>query len=99
MDIGNKNYEKEINLSLEQKKYFFSRLNVIEGQVRGIKQMIDEDRKCDDILVQLSAVNNSLKSVGIKLIKHHLDTCVVENIKQDKKEVLDDVIDLFARID
>lgn len=99
MDAGNKSYEKKINLSAQQKKYFSSRLNVIEGQIRGIKQMINEDRKCDEILVQLSAVNHSLKSVGTKLIKHHLDTCVVRDIKENKKDVMDDVIDLFARID
>lgn len=99
MDVEDKNCEEEINLSSEQKKYFSSRLNVIEGQIRGIKQMIEENRKCDDILVQLSAVNNSLKSVGTKLIKHHLDTCVVRAIKEDKEDVMDNVIDLFARID
>ncbi len=99
MTSENQNDKKENNLSMEQKKYFFSRLNVIEGQVRGIKQMIEENRKCDDILVQLSAVNNSLKSVGIKLIRNHLDTYVIHDMKEDKKEVIDEVIDLFSRID
>lgn len=99
MDVANKTYEKEINLSEQQKKYFSSRLNVIEGQIRGIKQMINEDRKCDDILVQLSAVNHSLKSVGKKLIKNHLDTCVIRDIKEDKENVMDDIIDLFSKID
>ena len=82
----------------EDKKYLTMRLNVIEGQIRGIKQMIDEDRYCDEILMQLSAVNNSLKSVGTKLLKDHLDTCVVHDIKNDKKEVMDDVMALFARL-
>ena len=82
----------------EEKKYFTSRLNVIEGQIRGIKQMIEEERYCDEILVQLSAVNNSLKSVGTKLLKNHLETCVVNDIKNDNLDILDDVMDLFSRL-
>lgn len=83
---------------LEDKKYLTMRLNVIEGQIRGIKQMIEENRYCDEILMQLSAVNNSLKSVGTKLLKNHLDTCVIYDIKHDRKEVMDDVMALFARL-
>ena len=48
----------------EDKKYLKNRLKTIEGQVRGISGMIDEDRYCDDILIQISAINNSLKSLG-----------------------------------
>ena len=60
--------------------------------------MIEEERYCDEILVQLSAVNNSLKSVGTKLLKNHLETCVVNDIKNDNLDILDDVMDLFSRL-
>ena len=82
----------------EEKKSLIRRLNVIEGQVKGIKQMIEEDRYCDDILIQISAVNKSLKSLGYEMLKSHLATCVVEDIKNDKLEVIDDVIDLFEKL-
>lgn len=98
MKVNCKNCPKRKARTEEEKKYFTSRLNVIEGQIRGIKQMIEEERYCDEILVQLSAVNNSLKSVGTKLLKNHLETCVVNDIKNDNLDILDDVMDLFSRL-
>lgn len=74
------------------------RLKVVEGQVRGIIQMIDDDRYCSDVLIQLSAVENSLKSIGVEILKSHLSTCVVEDIKNDKLEVIDEVINLVGRL-
>ena len=98
MKVNCKDCAKRKARTEEEKKYFTSRLNVIEGQIRGIKQMIEEERYCDEILVQLSAVNNSLKSVGTKLLKNHLETCVVNDIKNDNLDILDDVMDLFSRL-
>lgn len=82
----------------EEKIKLVKRLNVIEGQVRGVKQMIEEDRYCDDVLIQISAIQSSLKSLGNAILKNHLSTCVVEEIKNDKLEVIDDIIDLFGRL-
>lgn len=82
----------------EEKVKLMKRLNVIEGQVRGVKQMIEEDRYCDDVLIQISAIQSSLKSLGNAILKNHLSTCVVEEIKNDKLEVIDDIIDLFGRL-
>ena len=98
MKVNCKDCAKRKARTEEEKKYFTSRLNVIEGQIRGIKQLIEEERYCDEILVQLSAVNNSLKSVGTKLLKNHLETCVVNDIKNDNLDILDDVMDLFSRL-
>lgn len=98
MNINCKDCSNNKPRPAEDKKYLTMRLNVIEGQIRGIKQMIEEDRFCDEILMQLSAVNNSLKSVGSKLLKDHLDTCVIHDIKNNKTEVMDDVMALFARL-
>lgn len=82
----------------EEKKELIKRLSRIEGQVRGIKQMINDDRYCDDILIQLSAITKSLKSLGNVMLKSHLSTCVVQDLKNDNLEVIDDVIDLFGRL-
>lgn len=82
----------------DEKKYLLKRLSIIEGQVRGIKQMVLDDRYCDDILIQIAAVNKSLKSLGNEMLKSHLSTCVVKDIKEDRLEVIDDIIDLFGRL-
>lgn len=82
-----------------EKKQLSKRLSIIEGQVRGIKQMIDDDRLCSDVLIQISAVNKSLKSIGNSILKSHLSTCVVEDIKNDNLEIIDDVMDLISRIE
>lgn len=73
------------------------RLNRISGQINGIKNMIETDRYCDDILIQLVAVDKSIKSLANKLLKSHLETCVVENIKNGNEEIIDEVITLFNR--
>jgi DNA-binding FrmR family transcriptional regulator len=82
----------------DEKKDLVNRLNRIEGQVRGIKQMIENDRYCGDVLIQLSAVNKSLKSLGEVMLKSHLETCVANDIKAGNMEIIDEVMDLFERL-
>lgn len=82
----------------EEKKRITKRLNIIEGQIKGIKQMVSDDRYCADILIQISAINKSLKSLGNEIMKSHLSTCVVEDIKNDKLEVIDEVVSLFEKM-
>ncbi len=84
--------------SLEEKNYLKKRLNIIEGQVRGIKDMIEQDRYCSDILIQLSAINKGLQSLGENILKNHLSTCVIEDIKNDKIESVDEIMDLFKKL-
>lgn len=81
----------------EDKKVLKSRLNRIEGQIRGINSMIDEDRYCDDILIQLSAVNKAIKSLANVLLEKHMKSCVKESIINGDDDVLDEIIDLFKR--
>ena len=82
----------------EEKKKITKRLNIIEGQIKGIKQMVADDRYCADILIQISAINKSLKSLGNEIMKSHLNTCVVEDIKNNKLEVIDEVVSLFEKM-
>ena len=82
----------------KEKSDLVKRLNVIEGQIKGIKQMLELDRNCDDVLIQVSAVSKSLQSFGNSMLKSHLSTCVVEKIKNDDTEVIDEVMDLFKKL-
>ena len=93
-----KECNKSTHRTEDEKKKLSKRLKVIEGQVRGIIQMIDDDRYCKDVLVQISAVENSLKSIGVEMLKSHLSTCVVRDIKNNKLEVIDEIIELFGRL-
>jgi len=82
----------------EEKRMLEIRLNKIVGQIKGINGMIEEDRYCGDILIQISAVDKSLKSLGKKILKKHLETCVTEEIGKGNREILDEVMNLFERL-
>lgn len=84
--------------SAEEKKNLTRRLNIIEGQVRGVKDMILDDRYCDEVLIQISAINKSLKSLGTEVLKNHLKTCIVDELKKDNLSAIDDVINLFDKL-
>ncbi len=68
------------------------RLNRIEGQVRGIKRMLEADAYCTDILVQVSAVNAALNSFNKVLLANHIRTCVAEDIRAGKDETVDELV-------
>ena len=86
------------NRTTNEKKYLQNRLKTIEGQVRGVSQMIDDNRYCNDILIQISAINKSLKSLGNEILKIHLSSCVVDEIKSDHLEIIDEVMHLFKSL-
>ncbi len=81
----------------EEKKKIESRMNRLIGQMNGIKNMINEDRYCDDILIQLSAIDKSIKSLANYILENHIHSCVIENINSGNYEVLDEIVDLFKR--
>lgn len=83
----------------EEKKYINKRLKIIEGQVRGVSQMVEEDRYCDEILVQIAAITQSLKGIANHILEKHLSTCVVDEIKENHLEIMDEVMDLIHKID
>ncbi len=74
-------------MSKEEKNYFNKRLNTIEGQIKGINKMIEEDRKSIDILIQISAVSKSLKSVSQRIIK--------DKLNESKSLKAEEIIKLF----
>ena len=74
------------------KKDLTTRLNRIEGQIRGIKGMVDKDVYCDDIITQLSATQSALNSVAKILLEGHLKGCVVDRLSEGDEEVLDELV-------
>lgn len=81
----------------ETKKMLTNRLNRIEGQIRGIKKMIEEDRYCNDVLIQLASVENSVKSLSNQILENHLFTCISNDIEKGNTEVIDELVSLFKR--
>lgn len=81
----------------EEKRALDIRLNRIIGQLNGIKNMIAEDRYCDDVLIQISAVEKSLKGLASVILDAHVHTCLVENIQAGNLEVVDEISELFKR--
>ncbi|UOF92311.1 metal-sensitive transcriptional regulator [Fodinisporobacter ferrooxydans] len=69
-----------------------NRLNRIEGQIRGVKGMIEKDVYCDDILNQVSAIQSALNAVGKLLLEGHMKSCVIERIQQGDNEVIDELL-------
>ncbi len=82
----------------KQKKAITNRLNRIEGQIRGINQMIKNDRYCDDILIQISAVKKSLESLANNILECHLKGCVASDLKNGNIEIIDEVMNLIKKL-
>ncbi|MEH7086728.1 metal-sensitive transcriptional regulator [Neobacillus drentensis] len=84
--------ERKSHHSDKVKKNLVTRLNRIEGQIRGIKGLIEKDTYCDDVITQISATQSALNSVAKILLDGHLKTCVLERINEGDTEVLDEVL-------
>ena len=80
-----------------EKETLIKRLNLINGQINGIKNMVEKDRYCDDILIQLSAIDKAIKSWANLMSEKHLKTCILNQIKEGHDESINEFIDLFKR--
>ena len=81
-----------------EKKYLLNRLNRIEGQVRGIKNMVENDAYCTDVIVQTAAVVGALNSFNRELLGEHIRTCVADDIRAGKEETVDELIALLQKL-
>ncbi len=83
-----------------EKEYrdLINRLSRIEGQVRGVKRMVEQDVYCTDILVQVSAINAALNSFNKVLLAEHLRTCVAEDIRAGKEESIDELVATLQKL-
>ena len=82
----------------ETQKALQNRLNRIMGQLNGIKNMVDENRYCGDILIQVAAVQSAQQSVGYMILQNHMETCVVEEIQQGNLQIVDEAVDLIKKL-
>ena len=78
--------------SEEEYKSLINRLNRIEGQVRGIRKMVEANTYCTDILTQVSAVNAALTAFNRELLANHIRTCVADDIRNGKDETIDELV-------
>ena len=76
----------------EERKKLLNRLNRIEGQIRGIKGMLEKDAYCTDILTQSSAVSAAMNSFNKELLASHVKNCVARDIREGKDEVVDELV-------
>lgn len=81
-----------------EKNRLMNRLKRIEGQIRGIQRLLEEDSYCTDIMLQVSATRSALSSFNKKLLENHLNSCVLEDIRVGNNEKLSELIDLLNKI-
>ena len=84
--------------SQEEYKNLLKRLNRIEGQIRGIKNMVEKDAYCTDILVQVAAANAALNSFSKVLLANHMRTCVVDDIRAGKDGTIDELVATIQKL-
>jgi DNA-binding FrmR family transcriptional regulator len=84
--------------SQKEQKALINRLSRIEGQIRGIKGMVEDNAYCTDVLTQVSAVTAALNSFNKELLATHIKTCVANDIKCGKDETIDELIVTFGKL-
>ncbi len=82
----------------EEYKKLINRLNRIEGQIRGIKGMVENSAYCVDIMVQVAAVNAALNAFNKELLSNHIRTCVADGIKNGDDEVVDELLETLKKL-
>lgn len=89
---------REKQRSPEEYKSLINRLNRIEGQVRGVKKMLDTNTYCADILIQTSAIQSALNAFNRELLCNHVHTCVADDIRNGKDETIDELVSLLQKL-
>lgn len=82
----------------DEKRKILNRLNRIEGQIRGIKGMVENDAYCTDILTQVAAATSALNSFSRVLLENHIKTCVTEDIRAGKEETVEDLMVVLKKL-
>lgn len=86
--------ENKVTIRCEcEKKNIETRIKRITGQLNGIKKMVEEDRYCEDVLIQLSAIKEAVNSLSIYILNNHLNSCIKKHV--DDEETLDELVRLF----
>ena len=91
--------EVAVALDEQVQKNALRRLSIIEGQVRGLRRMVEESTGCVEILTQISAIHEALRGVGKVVVRHHIETCVTDGLKTEKKQQhQDELMDLIYKL-
>ncbi len=90
--------EKHKHRETEEYRELIRRLNRIEGQIRGVKGMVEEERYCVDILNQVSAIQSALNGFNKVLLSSHIHTCVVKDIRDGKEEAVDELCETIKKL-
>ena len=90
--------QKTTKRSAEQKKALLNRLRRIEGQVRGIQTMLEQDAYCNDVLIQSAAVNAAMNAFNREMLASHIRGCVVRDILAGQDEVIDELVATLQKL-
>lgn len=90
--------EKTTNRTTDEKKSLINRLNRIEGQVRGVKKMVEENAYCPDILTQSAAINAAVNAFNKELLAKHVKGCVKRDVLEGKDDVIDELVCLLQKL-
>ncbi len=90
--------EKSTKRDLEEQKKLMNRLSRIEGQIRGIRNMVEKDAYCADILVQSAAVNAAVNAFNKELLASHIRGCVARDIREGKDEVIEELVGTMQKL-
>jgi DNA-binding FrmR family transcriptional regulator len=89
---------KKTNRTAQQKKALINRLKRLEGQIRGLEKMIEEDAYCNDILQQSMSASSAIDGFNQELLGYHLKGCVTEGIKNDDEEIVDELLKTMRKL-
>ncbi len=89
--------QKKTERSVDEKKKLINRLSRIEGQIRGIRQMVENDAYCVDILTQSAAAKSAFSAFNKELLRRHMESCVVRDIKNDEADI-DELMDIIGKL-
>ena len=89
---------KTTERSEEQRKKLINRLSRIEGQIRGIKGMIEKDAYCTDVLTQSAAATAAMQAFSRELLSDHLHSCVIRDIRDGKDDVVDELVGILQKL-
>lgn len=91
-------HQKATPRSEKERKQLQNRLSRMSGQLNGISRMLEENRYCGDILTQVAAVESALQAFGYAILKEHMETCVVEEIRKGNTAIVDEAVELVKKL-
>lgn len=91
-------HQKNTARSPEEVKSLINRIHRMQGQLSGIEKMIESNRYCGDVLIQIAAVQSALQTLGYEVLNSHMESCVVEDIQQGNTESIAEVMKLIKKL-